>query len=433
MKKCLYTKSLLFLVAGLMACCVLQAQQTNQNNGNTTQPQASPKQSTNLFFGLLVFNIWNTPPKEAQQANSGNNTVKRREVSPSAHNAIRRSSSSTHKSVARKSTKAGRSSSQHKKSVAKKSKKNTQTDLFAKANGNEQPTNNNGGRRAGDEPQETYTYPSNSTPTSNPSPIPTQPSNPTPPPTPVASIDQYLHVEKKSLRRDNILEDETTGDNNIVTATPLPYTPIFSADALYRVRVWRLLNTKESPNTAYFYAPSIDENSDTRFINIIINAMRNDSLQAFSAVDDRFTTPLSFDQALQALGGASIDSIYKYQIKEDWVFNNRDGKTYVRILGIAPLITTATNTEVPAFWIYYPDLRQNLVRNTIPNPSTGGLLTWEAIFENRLFTSRILHSTLDAQNGFANTPLTNDQSDATQNELNNLGRQANRQQATANN
>lgn len=254
---------------------------------------------------------------------------------------------------------------------------------------------------------------------------------------------------KESLRKDNILEDDMDDDK----ATPLPYTAIYSSDALYRVRVWRNIDARTQRNATYFYNRAIDGDDNSRLINIMLKAIKEDSVQAFSNIDDRFTTPISFDEALSSFGGGkdtsakydmegnvagyqirsrmvSADSVYKFRIKEEWVFNKRDGKTYVRILGIAPLSSYTTsdgytmeNSEHALFWIYYPDLRKTLVRNTITNPlDVGGKITWEQVFENRLFESTITKSSLDADNGFKNTPLTYDQSQTIQEQLNSLSK-----------
>lgn len=254
-------------------------------------------------------------------------------------------------------------------------------------------------------------------------------------------------VSKQSLRKDNILEDDHTDS----AATPLAYTQLYAADAMYRVRVWRTIDARTPKNARYFYNKSIDGDDDKRLINIILRAIKEDSVQAFSNIDDRFTTPISFDEAVAGFGGGvdtvakydmegniagyqvrardvAPDSVYKFRLKEEWIFNKRDGKTYVRILGIAPLTSYTTsdgytmeNSEHAVFWIYYPDLRKALVRNGITNPlNISGYVTWEEVFENRLFESMIQKSSLDAENGFSNTPLKPDQAEIIQKQLNNL-------------
>lgn len=254
-------------------------------------------------------------------------------------------------------------------------------------------------------------------------------------------------TSKQSLRKDNILEDDGTDS----AATPLEYTALYAADAAYRVRVWRTIDARTPDNARYFYNKSIDSDDDKRLINIILRAIKDDSIQAFSNIDDRFTTPISFNEAVAGFGGGvdtvarydmegniagyqvrsravSPDSVYKFRLKEEWMFNKRDGKTYVRILGIAPVTSytssdgyTMENSEHAVFWVYYPDLRKVLVRNNITNPlNIGGYVTWEEVFENRLFESRILKSSLDAENGFNNTPLTADQAEVITRQLNDL-------------
>ncbi len=254
-------------------------------------------------------------------------------------------------------------------------------------------------------------------------------------------------TSRQSLRKDNILED----DGSDSAATPLEYTALYAADAAYRVRVWRTIDARTPDNARYFYNKSIDSDDDKRLINIILRAIKEDSIQAFSNIDDRFTTPISFEEAVAGFGGGldtvarydmegniagyqvrsraiAPDSVYKFRLKEEWMFNKRDGKTYVRILGIAPVTSYTTsdgytmeNSEHAVFWVYYPDLRKVLVRNNITNPlNIGGYVTWEEVFENRLFESRILKSSLDAENGFNNTPLTADQADVIAQKLSEL-------------
>lgn len=252
---------------------------------------------------------------------------------------------------------------------------------------------------------------------------------------------------KQSMRKDNILEDSRVDS----TAVPLPYTALYSSDALFRVRVWRTIDARTQKNSIYFYNKDIEGGDDTRLVNLMLKAIKDDSVQAFSNIDDRFTTPISFDEALGGFGGGkdtsakydmdgnvsgyevrtrtvSPDSVYKFRIKEEWLFNKRDGKTYVRILGIAPVYHFVSsdgyvmeNSEHAVFWIYYPDLRKTLVRNRINNPlKIGGSLTWEEVFENRLFESTIIKSTLDAENGFNNTPLNYQQAETIESQLGNL-------------
>jgi gliding motility associated protien GldN len=92
----------------------------------------------------------------------------------------------------------------------------------------------------------------------------------------------------------------------------------------------------------------------------------------------------------------------KLRLKEEWVFDRESSRMFCRILGICPLkIVYAPNGREmgvsPMFWIYYPDLRPMLAKAEVYNPKNMGQsrMTWEELFESRMFSSYIVKSTLD--------------------------------------
>ena len=74
---------------------------------------------------------------------------------------------------------------------------------------------------------------------------------------------------------------------------------------------------------------------------------------------------------------------------------------YVRILGIAPEKTILNadgsfRAVLPIFWVYYPDLRPFLAKYEAYNGKNfGARMSWEELFESRMFSSRIVKSTID--------------------------------------
>jgi|GEM_PF-84461 len=234
---------------------------------------------------------------------------------------------------------------------------------------------------------------------------------------------------KSSLRNDNPFEDDVYDG-----AVPLAYQSVRQSDVPFKIRVWREIDTREKLNRRFNYDGE-DDQGNRRFINILLRAIRDDSLTAFSGDDDRFTTPITFEQAMSGFGGGmdttqvydmqgnvsgyqvrnkavDPDSIYKFRIKEDWFFDRNTSKLYCRIIGIAPVIpyklstgAVIPNSERPIFWLYYPDLRQVLVRTPAYNPYNPGASTsWDDIFESREFSSYIVKSDLDNPK---NQPLKN--------------------------
>jgi gliding motility associated protien GldN len=233
---------------------------------------------------------------------------------------------------------------------------------------------------------------------------------------------------RPSLRRDAATERSMFKDR-----IPLDYEFLRADDALYTQRVWREIDIREKINLPFRYQAQ-DDNGDQRFISILVKAVRdqlkNGNAIAFSADDDRFTTFLdsaSFEKAIsgdakcdtvnvydlqdptKVTGRKEIcnvlnpDDIVKFRIKEEWVFDREASRMFVRILGIAPCKTimsidgTREMPPSPLFWIYYPDLRGVLAKYEVYNPKNMGMsrMTWEELFEARMFSSYIIKSTLD--------------------------------------
>ena len=197
-------------------------------------------------------------------------------------------------------------------------------------------------------------------------------------------------------------------------------------------RVWREIDTHEKMNLPFVYKAEGDLGNQ-RFIYILLNAIKNDSITAFSPEDDRFTTPLTFqDIANNLVGKPTVisvpdlvkdpdgskgimrdttisqefnpDKVERFWIKEDWVFDKESSRMQVRILGIAPL-KTITNDDgsfrdvTPIFWVYYPDLRPIFAKHEVYNGKNfGARMSWEELFESRMFASRIIKSTVNNPN-----------------------------------
>jgi gliding motility associated protien GldN len=205
---------------------------------------------------------------------------------------------------------------------------------------------------------------------------------------------------------------------------PLPYEHIRPDDAVYRQRIWRDIDTREKMNLPFRHSAD-EDNGNQRFISILFKAIQEDSLSVYDPIDDRFTTPMSISSILKWIGGDAyqvevfdsagvssyktvtpdivLDSFYKFRIKEEVVFDKESSRLWWRILGIAPLFPKYSpqtkqliaNDQV-AFWVYYPELRKHLGNYRVYNGKNYGLSqTWEELFENRMFSGRIVKSSVD--------------------------------------
>jgi gliding motility associated protien GldN len=232
---------------------------------------------------------------------------------------------------------------------------------------------------------------------------------------------------KRSLRNDNAIERNLVKDR-----IPLAYEHIREDDAVYMQRVWREIDVHEKMNLPFVYKAEGDLGNQ-RFIYILLNAIKNDSITAFNPIDDRFSTPMTFQEIINGLvtkprriqvpdmvndpdGSKGLmrdtvisdefnpDKIERFWIKEDWVFDKESSRMQVRILGIAPL-KTITETDgtfrgvTPVFWVYYPDLRPIFAKHEVYNGKNfGARMSWEELFESRMFASRIIKSTVNNPN-----------------------------------
>lgn len=223
---------------------------------------------------------------------------------------------------------------------------------------------------------------------------------------------------RPSLRTDNAIDRNLVKDR-----TPLAYEHIREDDAVYKQRVWREIDTREKMNLPFRYAAN-EDNGNQRFISILFDAIQSGNVTAFSGDDDRFTTPLTKEQVTQSITGGldtvpvtdldgnvikynvlqkqvEPDSIYRYRLKEEWIFDKESSRMFVRILGIAPIMMKYSSSNIPIgdvtlFWAYYPDLRPTLAKFEVYNGKNyAGRMSWEELFESRFFSSYITKSTLD--------------------------------------
>ena len=256
----------------------------------------------------------------------------------------------------------------------------------------------------------------------------------------VFEADIKLDTPRKSLRNDAAIELLLVKDR-----TPLAYEHIREDDAVYRQRVWREIDVHQKMNLPFVYKAN-EDNGNQRFISILLNLIKSGEITAFDAnLDDRFTTPMTFKQIAEAMIGKprtlsvpdfgqdpdgskgimkdtviqedfNPDLIERYEIKEEWVFDKETSRMHVRILGIAPLksILNADGSfrdVTPIFWVYYPDMRPMLAKYEAYNGKNfGARMSWEELFESRMFASRIIKSTIDNPgdlfiNGYVKDPI----------------------------
>lgn len=200
----------------------------------------------------------------------------------------------------------------------------------------------------------------------------------------------------------------------------LDWAPIRDIDVAWKTRVWREIDVREKQNQAFVYMGD-EYTGGGAFIEILLDLIKRGRVAAYNRIDDRFTTELEAHELDEALGSETrfesqidpitfeevlvevttefdVQSIVKYQIKEDVIFDRNLGRSVVRIIGIAPIKAQQIGSEelgedieIPMFWLYYPELRKELARYEVYNPINDvRRLTWTDVFDNRYFSSYII-------------------------------------------
>jgi len=197
-----------------------------------------------------------------------------------------------------------------------------------------------------------------------------------------------------------------------------PYPSLREADVAYQKRVWREIDLRMKMNT-YLASPK------SRLIDVLMNAVMAGELTAYDATPDakndpdgdQFTRPLTPEQAKSRMADSTVidkfdkdgnkigstivggefnpDSVVKFRLKEDWLFDRQRGIFEPRIVGIAPLVKPkAGGVDIdyqPAFWIYFKDARQILAVKEVANKNSDATgLSFDDIFMKRLFDSYIV-------------------------------------------
>lgn len=246
-----------------------------------------------------------------------------------------------------------------------------------------------------------------------------------PPAAPAVDTTPIIPKVLPSLRNDGAIERNLVKDRQ-----PLAYEHLREDDAVYRQRVWKEIDIREKMNLPFSYS-AVEDNGDQRFIYLLLKAVDEGKVTAFSSLDDRFTTPLTRAEVMAQMAG-KMDTIKvpnwvldptgskgimkdsvirndfnptlitKYRIKEDWVFDKESSRMHVRIIGIAPIKqiidenTGEVRAETPMFWLYYPDLRPELAKMEAYNGKNfGARMTWEELFESGFYSSYVVKSTID--------------------------------------
>lgn len=197
----------------------------------------------------------------------------------------------------------------------------------------------------------------------------------------------------------------------------MPWQSLREDDVMWQKRVWREIDVRQKQNMPFVY-PGDENTGGGSFIEILIDAVKRGKVMAYSPLDERFTTAFTKEQIMDVLVGQpdtvpvenietgiieykitrtefNPNSITKFRIKEDVIFDRNLGRKVTRIIGLAPLLDKKSSSgeyigTAPFFWLYYPDIRDLLAQYEVFNPENDvARMTWDEYFEGRFFASYI--------------------------------------------
>jgi gliding motility associated protien GldN len=202
----------------------------------------------------------------------------------------------------------------------------------------------------------------------------------------------------------------------------IPYPFLREADVMWSKRIWRVIDLNEKMNLPLRFPNSKQTTNRKNLIDLLMDAINEGSLTAYSYMDDEFTLPLTVKD-IESRGGARVDTVQlqhpdppydtydtiiardfsrdkviAYRVKEDWFFDKQRSVMDVRIIGIAPLIYQVDeqgnvregNLKMPLFWVYYPEARKLLANAEVFNRENDAeRRSFDDIFQKRLFGSYI--------------------------------------------
>ncbi|MCC6411191.1 MAG: gliding motility protein GldN [Saprospiraceae bacterium] len=205
---------------------------------------------------------------------------------------------------------------------------------------------------------------------------------------------------------DDIVKKQVMTERRVIQ-----YQPVRESDVFWEKRIWRIIDVREKMNLPFSYP-------EEPFFKLLSDAATKGDMPVYSTDDDKFTKRMSTDDVLAML--SKIDTIVtfdpetyeekvqivrndinwedvkRFRLKEVWFFDKETSTMQVRILGIAPLIDVKDNDgnfrfEKPMFWVYYPQARELFARHRVftLGGNTNATVSWEDLFEMRLFASYI--------------------------------------------
>ncbi|QQS29091.1 MAG: gliding motility protein GldN [Sphingobacteriales bacterium] len=209
----------------------------------------------------------------------------------------------------------------------------------------------------------------------------------------------------------SVVRDGAYDKNSIKEKKILQYDHIREADVFWEKRVWRVIDTRQKMNLPFVYPKH-------PFIQVLLDIINQHPNDAKIFMDDEFKQQVSLKEIQSQLGSVDTVQVFDpdkdeyiqkivtndfnwmnvslFRLKEDWIFDEESASMVARIMGIGPIMDVIDDNgnyrgQKAMFWAYYPSFRPFFINNEVFSPTNDAMkLTWDDIFEMRLFGSYIM-------------------------------------------
>ncbi|MCI5055007.1 MAG: gliding motility protein GldN [Flavobacteriales bacterium] len=219
---------------------------------------------------------------------------------------------------------------------------------------------------------------------------------------------------------DGVYVKEHTPNRRVV-----PYPHLREGDVMWMKRIWREVDLKQKVNHPFYYPLEPAQGKKSLFDVIKDAITKENTLSAYYTGDlgddDMFTRELTLPEVMglladtitqyaedpdtgemietQTVDEVKSEKITRYEIKEDWFFDNQRSVMDVRIIGICPKVAEYNEFGEfkgykKLFWIYFPEARFVFKQTDVHNRfNDAERRTYEDIFWKRQFGSYIVKET----------------------------------------
>ena len=220
-----------------------------------------------------------------------------------------------------------------------------------------------------------------------------------------------------------VAQPGTKHATSILDGNAVPKQHVRHDDVLWMKTVWQRIDLRERMNHPLYFTTSPTQHRASLFDVLLDLTLEEGVINTYDpgilGDDDMMITTLSgadlkerlisrdtvqreslFEdgqfESVELVNKVGSEDVAAYDIKETWFIDRNRSVMEVRIVGICPVMavyddeTGEFRGTKRLFWIYYPELRDQLVRNAYYNPNNDlQSISLVRMFDERRFSSHI--------------------------------------------